>query len=126
MTESRNENKSGNRREFRVRRATLPAALPWSGGSHARLMADRRRLPRSRRSRSRGSIPASSPHAIAAGRLGPLADLPGTWVGNGFNLISLPDFHEGKTFRLQLNVMVETLAFTPVGGKVPESRLRTR
>ena len=62
---------------------------------------------------------ASSPHAIAAGRLGPLADLPGTWMGKGFNLISLPDFHEGKTFRLQLNSTMEQLQFIPIGGKVP-------
>jgi hypothetical protein len=62
---------------------------------------------------------ASAPHAIRADQLGPLADLPGTWVGKGFNLISLPDFHENKPFRLQLNSTIETLDFTPIGGKIP-------
>jgi hypothetical protein len=62
---------------------------------------------------------ASAPHDINLGRLGPLADLPGTWRGKGFNLIFLPDFHDKKTFRLLLNATVETLDFTPIGGPVP-------
>jgi hypothetical protein len=62
---------------------------------------------------------ASAPHSISASELGPLADLPGTWVGKGFNLISLPDFHDGKPFRVQLNATIETLEFTPIGGKIP-------
>src|SRR5215469_15091471 len=58
-------------------------------------------------------------------RLGLLADLPGTWVGSGFTLISLPDFDSKppsdgpKPFRLKLNATIETLQFTPIGGDVP-------
>jgi hypothetical protein len=53
--------------------------------------------------------------------LGLLADLDGTWVGTGFNLIALPLFHhEGTiTFRLKLNTTVEILEFTPIGAAVP-------
>jgi hypothetical protein len=33
----------------------------------------------------------------AAEKLGPLADLAGTWIGSGFNLISLPGYsHKSK------------------------------
>jgi hypothetical protein len=57
--------------------------------------------------------------------LGPLADLAGTWVGSGFNLISLPDFDSTppsdgpKPFRLKLSATLETLQFIPIGGAVP-------
>jgi len=57
--------------------------------------------------------------------LGPLSDLAGTWVGTGFNLISLPDFSSvppstgPADFRLKLNATLETLTFTPIGGTVP-------
>ena len=60
-----------------------------------------------------------------ANQLGPLADLVGTWVGNGFNLISLPDFDKHppstgpKEFRLKLNNTRELLEFVPIGGTVP-------
>jgi len=65
------------------------------------------------------------PIATLTDDLGPLADLAGTWVGSGFNLISLPDFDSrfpstGPTpFRLKLNATLETLQFTPIGGPVP-------
>jgi hypothetical protein len=58
---------------------------------------------------------ASPPSRIVQDKLGPLAELPGTWVGKGFNLISLPDKQEGKTFRLKLNAIHETLTFTSTG-----------
>ncbi|MGH3427603.1 MAG: hypothetical protein ACRDQZ_08555, partial [Mycobacteriales bacterium] len=57
--------------------------------------------------------------------LGPLADLAGTWIGNGFSLIELPDFDRRppstgpKPFRLKLNSTVEILEFTPIGAAVP-------
>jgi hypothetical protein len=58
--------------------------------------------------------------AVAHPLLGPLAELPGsTWVGKGFNLISLPDKEENKPFRLKLNATVENLTFTPIGGPIP-------
>lgn len=62
---------------------------------------------------------ASAPQSTVYAELGPLAELPGTWVGNGFNLISLPDKHENKLFRLKLNATHETLTFTPIGGPIP-------
>jgi hypothetical protein len=69
-----------------------------------------------------GVSTASLPHPDV---LGPLADLAGTWVGSGFNLISLPDFDSRppstgpKPFRLKLNATIETLQFIPIGGAVP-------
>jgi hypothetical protein len=50
-----------------------------------------------------------------------LADLDGTWIGTGFNLVALPVFpHEGVTpFRLLLSTTVELLEFTPIGAAVP-------
>ncbi|PWC56530.1 hypothetical protein TSO221_01685 [Azospirillum sp. TSO22-1] len=60
---------------------------------------------------------ASPPPAIQADQLGLLADLPGTWVGGGFNVVALPTGNGG--FRLKLNATIETLSFTPVGGAIP-------
>lgn len=60
-----------------------------------------------------------------ADSLGPLTDLAGTWIGNGFTLISLLDFDPAppstgpRPFRLKLNTTVEVLEFTPIGGAVP-------
>jgi hypothetical protein len=51
--------------------------------------------------------------------LGLLGNLPGTWVGNGFNLIARPDRNHGRPFLLELNVTVETLEFTAIGGSIP-------
>jgi hypothetical protein len=62
---------------------------------------------------------ASAPFAVTPSQLGPLTDLAGTWVGNGFDLISLPDRHDSHPLRLQLNATREMLRFTPIGGFVP-------
>ncbi|MFC0544252.1 heme-binding protein [Kutzneria chonburiensis] len=62
---------------------------------------------------------ASAPVADAGPDLGPLLELPGTWVGNGFNLISRPDQHNNKPFFLELNTTRETLSFTPIGAPIP-------
>lgn len=65
------------------------------------------------------------PLNVEASNLGPLADFAGTWVGTGFNLISLPDFDSKppstgpKAFRLKLNATREVLEFTPIGGAIP-------
>lgn len=58
---------------------------------------------------------------VTSETLGALADLDGTWIGTGFNLIALPLFpHEGIIpFRLKLNTTVEILEFTPIGASVP-------
>jgi len=62
---------------------------------------------------------ASAPSDTVQDQLGPLAELPGTWVGKGFNLISLPlppprDPHV-PIFRLKLNAIHETLTFASTG-----------
>jgi hypothetical protein len=62
---------------------------------------------------------ASPPAKERLRRLGPLAELPGTWVGGGYDLISLPDFQDHKMFRVLINSTVETLEFISIGGKVP-------
>jgi len=64
-------------------------------------------------------IRASSPAETHLKHLGPLHNLGGTWVGSGFNLISLPDFADSKPFRLKLSSTREVLEFTQIGGPVP-------
>jgi hypothetical protein len=51
--------------------------------------------------------------------LGLLRDLAGKWEGHGFNLIARPDFKDKTDLYLQLNHTHERLAFTPIGGPVP-------
>jgi hypothetical protein len=51
----------------------------------------------------------------AQNSLGPLADLPGTWSGTGFNMIAVPDKQNGQIFRLIVNATTETITFTPTG-----------
>ena len=41
--------------------------------------------------------------------LGDLGELTGTWMGNGFSLVSLPDPDKDPPFRLQLNATKEIL-----------------
>jgi hypothetical protein len=54
------------------------------------------------------------------GDLGLLADLPGIWVGDGFNVVSLPDFATGPgTFQVKARPTKETLTFSKFGGKIP-------
>jgi len=57
--------------------------------------------------------------------LGPLAKLPGTWVGTGFNLIELPNMNQAKPgpppkdkFRVELNSTSETLTFSAIDGGI--------
>ncbi len=66
-----------------------------------------------------------TPLTTTALNLGPLSDLAGTWVGNGFVLISLPDFSSvppstgPAPFRLKLNRTIEILELNPIGAAVP-------
>jgi hypothetical protein len=62
---------------------------------------------------------AGAPTDTTQAQLGPLAELPGAWSGKGFNLVSLPDKHDNKPFRLMINATMETLSFTPIGGPIP-------
>jgi hypothetical protein len=56
----------------------------------------------------------------AAAALGPLQDLPGFWEGTGFSMIARPDFSGGNPdgFFLELNLLRETIEFTPIGSPV--------
>jgi hypothetical protein len=63
---------------------------------------------------------AAAPHATADVDLGALTELPGTWMGNGFNLIALPTVTDGPLpFRVLLNATDETLTFAPIGAPIP-------
>jgi hypothetical protein len=50
--------------------------------------------------------------------LGPLAQLPGTWKGHGFNTVWRPH-HGGEGRFLELNLTTETLVFTKINGAIP-------
>ncbi|OIO54272.1 MAG: hypothetical protein COX57_01660 [Alphaproteobacteria bacterium CG_4_10_14_0_2_um_filter_63_37] len=65
------------------------------------------------------SFRAAAPSVQVQEGLGPLAELPGTWVGSGFNLIALPNFEGGSDFRLKLNATAESLSFTVIGAPIP-------
>ena len=65
-------------------------------------------------SHARRGFRASAPAQQLLSQLGPLKNLAGTWVGKGFNLISLPDFDNPQgpqPFRLKLNATIEILEF---------------
>jgi hypothetical protein len=62
---------------------------------------------------------AATTFAVGQPRLGPLAELPGLWMGTGFNMVSRPDFHQQKPFFLEINGTQETLEFTKIGGQIP-------
>jgi hypothetical protein len=72
--------------------------------------------------RPTGAFRASAPFDALHAQLGPLTELPGTWVGRGFNLIALPNFANGNKplpFRLKLSDTRETLNFSSIGGPIP-------
>ncbi len=51
--------------------------------------------------------------------LGLLAELAGTWTGEGFNLIARPDAQGSANLYLQLNQTLETLKIEPIGSSIP-------
>jgi hypothetical protein len=56
--------------------------------------------------------------------LGPLAALPGTWTGTGFNTIWRPHFPSDRQDRfLELNLTSETLVFEEIPGAIPNRGL---
>jgi hypothetical protein len=57
--------------------------------------------------------------ATVSKQLGLLAELAGTWKGEGFNLIARPDAQGKSNLYLQLNQTRETLAITPIGSAIP-------
>lgn len=61
--------------------------------------------------------------APANPELGLLSNLPGVWIGNGFNLIARPARQGGpqkQAFFLELNGTRETLEFAAIGGDIPD------
>jgi hypothetical protein len=56
---------------------------------------------------------------MAIPKLGPLAELPGSWAGTGFNLIARPDLQNKNPFFLEINGTIENLEFTRIGGDIP-------
>jgi hypothetical protein len=66
---------------------------------------------------------ASAPSDLSHRRLGPLTDLPGNWMGRGFNLVSLPRDPDRQKdpnpFRLKVAATMEALSFTLVGAPIP-------
>src|ERR1700722_20192373 len=52
-------------------------------------------------------------------QLGLIAELAGTWKGEGFNLIARPDAQGNSNLYLQLNQTRETLTITPIGSAIP-------
>jgi hypothetical protein len=70
--------------------------------------------------------PASDAQVLAQtpDPLGPLALLPGTWTGHGFNTIWRPHHPDSPQDRfLELNLTTETLAFTKINGPIPNRGL---
>jgi hypothetical protein len=69
-----------------------------------------RRIPSVRISRDRATVDE---------KLGYLAELAGTWEGEGFNLIARPDKQGGSPLFLELNQTFETLSFIPISSSIP-------
>ena len=68
--------------------------------------------------------PHLHPFNTIADPLGPLAALPGTWTGTGFNTIWRPHFPSGRQDRfLELNQTSETLVFEEIPGAIPNRGL---
>lgn len=61
-----------------------------------------------------------APHGVTGEAMGPLKDLPGYWHGSGFSLIARPDFDSDNDdgFFLELNMLSESIEFTPIGSPV--------
>ncbi len=62
--------------------------------------------------------------AMSPDPLGPLAELPGTWIGHGFNAIWRPHaLTSGQDRFLELNLTDEKLVFTKINGAIPNRGL---
>ena len=65
------------------------------------------------------SFRAVPDHASLHGSLGALANLPGRWSGEGFNMIARPDFQGHNDIFLELNLTKESLVFNTIGSPIP-------
>ena len=63
------------------------------------------------------------PFAFLSNPLGPLQDLPGTWVGKGFNVIWRPFNQPPQDRFLELDPTDETLQFENINGTIPNRGL---
>jgi hypothetical protein len=67
--------------------------------------------------------PSAAAEALGAGGVfGPIAELPGTWRGTGFNQIWRP-FHGSQDRFLELNETAEVLQFVEIPGDIPNRGL---
>jgi hypothetical protein len=64
-------------------------------------------------------VRASAPSNVKDDPLGLLTELPGTWAGKGFNVMSLPVADPSIKFRVKLNAFQETLTFNDIGAQIP-------
>jgi hypothetical protein len=117
-------NGDGTRREFLRGAQIATAGALLSAGAVAARAQEQPAPPTKRPDGTRHHVRASAPAETRLSQLGPLRELPGTWIGRGFDLISLPDFDNPppdgpKPFRLKLNATVEVLEFQNIGGNVP-------
>ncbi len=87
-------------------------------GSKTRADVDRPR-PTERKPTRISAFRSSPPLSSLLLDLGPLAELAGTWSGDGFNLIARPDFEGGNDIFLELNLTEETLKFDLIGAPIP-------
>ena len=124
MSGSIEGNEGGSRREFLRGAGAVAGGAVLLGGTVA---ADGQTPPvvtKGQAGSKKPRVRASAPVAKHQSQLGPLHELGGTWVGRGFDLISLPDFDNPppagpQPFRLKLNATVENLEFRQIGGNVP-------
>jgi hypothetical protein len=65
------------------------------------------------------SIRVSPDRTNVGAKLGFLAELSGTWEGQGFNLIARPDKQGGSPLFLELNQTFEILNFIPISSSIP-------
>ncbi len=68
-------------------------------------------------------VPIHFPFPIILNPLGPLADLPGTWGGSGFNTIWRPNSTPGQDHFLELNVTSDSIQFDAINGPIPNRGL---
>jgi hypothetical protein len=68
-------------------------------------------------------IPIHFPFPIFLNPLGPLANLPGTWGGSGFNTIWRPNSTPGQDHFLELNVTSDSIQFDAINGPIPNRGL---
>ncbi len=121
MRELKDEIRAGTRREFLLGASAAAGGMTVLGARLPAATQPPKAKPATSAQQAR-NIRASAPATTHLNQLGPLRELAGTWVGRGFNLISLPDFDTPQgpqPFRLKLNATRETLEFHHIGGNVP-------